>query len=586
MDTVALVACSTLTALAWARYREYRVIAAAYHASAFMALTAAYGMAVFVSLQRSSTVAALAEPEDVQVLVFAIAQLAAAIMFVIAGVFTHRQTYGWHPPLMLVLPTLAVLLAALVGRWVGPPPDQLLIIEFTVVSGLPHVTPFGAGLHLVTAGLFFVGAWASRALWRDERALIDAWIAIGLVFAGFAELHWILNPSAHPGQVSTGDLLRLACSITLLYGLENAVRTGLSELRAANVELAGYRHVEVERAALEERARLARELHDGLAQDLWLAKLRTGELAGMDGLRTEVGRAVEDVAAAIDIAIGEARQAVAALRSSEHTDAGFCNLLRRAVEDYGDRFGLRVEFAFEGEHTMRIAPRTQAEILRIAQEAMANVARHADATIVGVRLAIRDDRITLRVVDNGRGFDPTAAAGDSFGLVSMRERAALDRRPASGGVPGRRRHAGRLVGTAQSAAGRRRGGRPVSGPGQPIRVMIVDDHPLVRSAVARALEGNGMTVVAEASTAEEALALAPQVAPDVLLLDIALPGESGIQLVRELAPRLPATSIIMLTVSSADRDVADAMRYGATRLPDKGRHARGTRTSPEVDADR
>jgi len=103
----------------------------------------------------------------------------------------------------------------------------------------------------------------------------------------------------------------------------------------------------------------------------------------------------------------------------------------------------------------------------------------------------------------------------------------------------------------------------VSGPGQLIRVLIVDDHPLVRSAVARALEGNGMTVVAEASTAEEALALAPQVAPDVLLLDIALPGESGIQLVRELAPRLPATSIIMLTVSSTDRDVADAMRYGA-----------------------
>jgi len=104
----------------------------------------------------------------------------------------------------------------------------------------------------------------------------------------------------------------------------------------------------------------------------------------------------------------------------------------------------------------------------------------------------------------------------------------------------------------------------VSGSGPTLRVMIVDDHPLVRSAVARAVEGSGMTVVAEAATAEEALELASRIAPDILLLDIALPGTSGLQLVRELAPRLPATKIVMLTVSSADRDVADSMRYGAS----------------------
>lgn len=101
-------------------------------------------------------------------------------------------------------------------------------------------------------------------------------------------------------------------------------------------------------------------------------------------------------------------------------------------------------------------------------------------------------------------------------------------------------------------------------PGSPLRVMIVDDHPLVRSAVTRAISGDGMTVVAEAATGEEALELAPRIAPDILLLDIALPGMSGVQVVRELAPRLPATRIVMLTVSSADRDVADAMRYGAS----------------------
>ncbi|MCJ7710888.1 MAG: response regulator [Chloroflexi bacterium] len=104
----------------------------------------------------------------------------------------------------------------------------------------------------------------------------------------------------------------------------------------------------------------------------------------------------------------------------------------------------------------------------------------------------------------------------------------------------------------------------MTAPGPAIRVMVVDDHPLVRAAVARAIAADGMVVVAEASTAEEALVLAPQVAPDILLLDIALPGMSGVELVRELAPRLPNTRIVMLTVSSADRDVAAAMQYGAS----------------------
>ena len=116
---------------------------------------------------------------------------------------------------------------------------------------------------------------------------------------------------------------------------------------------------------------------------------------------------------------------MAALRSPAHADSGFCSLVRSAVEDHGDRFGLRVEFTFEGDHTTRIAPRSQAEILRITQEALTNVARHADATVVGVRLAIGDDRITLRIADNGHGFDVASVGPESYGLASMRERAAL-----------------------------------------------------------------------------------------------------------------------------------------------------------------
>ena len=94
--------------------------------------------------------------------------------------------------------------------------------------------------------------------------------------------------------------------------------------------------------------------------------------------------------------------------------------------------------------------------------------------------------------------------------------------------------------------------------------MLVDDHALVRSAVRQALSAPDVTLVAEAGTAEEALDVAPRVRPDVLLVDIDLPAMDGLRLVRELATRLPDTRIVMLTVSTAERDVIDAMRFGAS----------------------
>lgn len=97
-----------------------------------------------------------------------------------------------------------------------------------------------------------------------------------------------------------------------------------------------------------------------------------------------------------------------------------------------------------------------------------------------------------------------------------------------------------------------------------IRVMLVDDHALVRSAIRAALAAPGVEVVAEAGTAEAALEQVALVRPDVILVDIDLPGMDGLQLVRELAARLPEAHIVMLTVSTAERDVLEAMRRGAS----------------------
>jgi DNA-binding NarL/FixJ family response regulator len=97
----------------------------------------------------------------------------------------------------------------------------------------------------------------------------------------------------------------------------------------------------------------------------------------------------------------------------------------------------------------------------------------------------------------------------------------------------------------------------------PLRIVIVDDHALVRDAVRRALDGPDLQVVAELDSAEEALATLPELAPDIVLVDVHLPGVSGVDLVRELGPRLTATSFVMLTASGGDDDVLRALRYGA-----------------------
>lgn len=186
------------------------------------------------------------------------------------------------------------------------------------------------------------------------------------------------------------------------------------------------RLVEHERAlaAAEERERLARELHDGLAQDLWLAKLKTGRLAALADLGEDARALTGEVGAAVEAGLVEAREAVAAMRLTSLEHADLAELLRRTLEDFEDRFGLRVEFECQA-NLPPLPPRVEAEVLRIAQEALTNVRRHADATVVRVRAALDGDRLVIEVRDNGLGFDAEAVGPGTYGLAGMRERAAL-----------------------------------------------------------------------------------------------------------------------------------------------------------------
>ena len=108
-----------------------------------------------------------------------------------------------------------------------------------------------------------------------------------------------------------------------------------------------------------------------------------------------------------------------------------------------------------------------------------------------------------------------------------------------------------------------------------IRVLIADDHPLFREGVAHSLAAEpDMALVGQAASGEEALSLARDLLPDVLLLDIAMPGKGGLAAAAEIAAACPATKIIMLTVSEHEDDLLAAFKAGARGYVLKGVSAR------------
>lgn len=98
----------------------------------------------------------------------------------------------------------------------------------------------------------------------------------------------------------------------------------------------------------------------------------------------------------------------------------------------------------------------------------------------------------------------------------------------------------------------------------PIKVMVVDDHPMWRDAVARDLAESGFEVVATAGDGEQAVRRAKAAAPDVLVLDLNLPAKPGVQVCKELVGHNPALRVLVLSASGEHADVLEAVKSGAT----------------------
>jgi signal transduction histidine kinase len=203
---------------------------------------------------------------------------------------------------------------------------------------------------------------------------------------------------------------------TLAIGLLFAV-VRLARTKRLLVNLA---RSEANRASAGERARIARDLHDGLAQELWRARLKLGLLIEHSRLAPEAAALANEAAAALDRGVIDTRQTLTALRVSQ--DPGeLIYKLDRHVQIFDEDRGLRAKLVPIGP-LPSLPAATQDHLLRVLDEALTNVVKHAEATVVTVRVACDDGWLRLSITDNGHGFDLERAGARGLGLQTMRER--------------------------------------------------------------------------------------------------------------------------------------------------------------------
>jgi signal transduction histidine kinase len=181
-------------------------------------------------------------------------------------------------------------------------------------------------------------------------------------------------------------------------------------------------------AVVKERQRIARELHDSLAQTLGYLHLKLADLerrVGADGTaHLEVELA--DLKKVARDAYEEARQAIFGLRSMVSRSLGLIPTLTEYLHDWSGQTTVAVDLRVDPEEGTRLPPVVEVQLIGIIQEALANVRKHAGAQRVLVSVERHDEAARVAIHDDGRGFDPSAVAGGSnggFGIETMRERA-------------------------------------------------------------------------------------------------------------------------------------------------------------------
>ena len=322
---------------------------------------------------------------------FIAAMFVAAAFFPADGLVARRRQPLW----MIGGLSLAGLAIALLGGLMGDGPGRMGGLAIT--SGHPVF----AVLVVTATALLIYAAVGFVQRHRNAGDATAGLMALALALLAGSSFENLLAGSFAPGRIGAGEVLR-----TLSFGL----------ILAAAVIRERQVHARISKAtALAERRRVARDLHDGIAQDLAF-------------IAAHGPRFVEELGEDHPLVIAT-RRALAVSRStiSELSDPGGTTAhesLEAVARELGERFNISV--AVNAQLVRDLEPHEREHVTRIAREAIANAARHGGARNVIVSLRQTDIGVALRVVDDGTGIvgADLLPAPEGFGLRSMRERAA------------------------------------------------------------------------------------------------------------------------------------------------------------------
>jgi signal transduction histidine kinase len=328
--------------------------------------------------------------------------LLAVALFAAAAVLPQRRIALRRPS--LVVGAVATVPLALMAIALIPPaqrlPTGLSATETPVrpdLADLLNAWPVVL-VQAAAVSLFCVAAVGfTRTAHRSADVLLG-WLGVAATLGAAGALNLLLYPSLDSSWLYPRDLFRFCFYFVILVGAAREIR--------------GYWETATTVAVLEERRRIAREIHDGLSQELAYIVRRAGRAAR----RGDPDAAA--IAAAAGRALDESRHALATL--TRPLDEPFERALADAVEAAAARAGTRVACDISDGLTLR--PAARAELMRIACEAVTNAARHGRAAEVRVEFA-GGARPRLLITDDGIGFD-LVRSSRGFGLVSMEERAA------------------------------------------------------------------------------------------------------------------------------------------------------------------
>ena len=364
-----------------------------------------------------------------------------------------------------------------------------------------------------------------------------------------------------------------------------------NELKLANEQLAQradqLRRLAGELTAIEqtERKRLSRILHDGLQQHLASAKMQLGGLA--EQIENEdLKRTANEIQSIINEGLSMSRSLNAELCPPILHEGGLSQGLNWLIRWMREKHRFSVDLSLGADPELR--EDVKMLVFESVRELLFNTLKHAQASKAQVCLELLGEgEMRVTVSDEGAGFDPCrlqpAGDGGGFGLFSIRERVELlGGRLEIDSAPGRGSRVALTVphGQADAAA------FPVDGVCTPvvlpprgaaedqettIRVLLVDDHALFRKGLARLVKKvPGLEVVGEAQDGQEAIQFAQELKPDVILMDINMPGINGIEATRAIHERHPEVCIIGLSMYD-DPEKERAMRAaGATDYKNKG----------------